>query len=170
MRAQVVSRPEPDLAILTMGRRDVSFDQGLPRPLELPDSAVFKLNDQHAFVKLGPSDRSRARVGDWLRFGISHPCTVFDKWQLIPVLDADHRVVVFDHGCTGMRGIVAFDRGTAGELAQHRAGLVRQADDRGVRVETVTTEAEGDVARYAALLATGTFAARYLRVGLLEGD
>lgn len=97
VRAQVVSRPEPDLAILTMGRRDVSFDQGLPRPLELPDSAVFKLNDQHAFVKLGPSDRSRARVGDWLRFGISHPCTVFDKWRLIPVLDSDDRVVDLIH-------------------------------------------------------------------------
>jgi D-serine deaminase-like pyridoxal phosphate-dependent protein len=97
VRAQVGSRPEPDLAILTMGRRDVSFDQGLPLPLELPDSAVFKLNDQHAFVKLGPGDRSRARVGDWLRFGISHPCTVFDKWRLIPVVDSDDRVVDLIH-------------------------------------------------------------------------
>ena len=32
-------------------------------------------------------------VGSWLGFGISHPCTVFDKWQLIPELDADDRVV-----------------------------------------------------------------------------
>ena len=46
--AQVVSRPEPDLALLTMGRRDVSFDQGMPVPLGLSDSAVTKLNDQHA--------------------------------------------------------------------------------------------------------------------------
>ncbi len=89
--AQVVSRPEPGLAVLTMGRRDVSFDQDLPVPLGLADSVVTKLNDQHAYLRLGAGDS--VEVGSWLGFGISHPCTVFDKWQLIPELDADDRVV-----------------------------------------------------------------------------
>lgn len=89
--AQVVSRPEPQLAVLTMGRRDVSFDQDLPVPLGLSGSVVTKLNDQHAYLQLGDGDN--VAVGDWLAFGISHPCTVFDKWQLIPELDADGRVV-----------------------------------------------------------------------------
>jgi D-serine deaminase-like pyridoxal phosphate-dependent protein len=89
--AQVVSRPEPALAVLTMGRRDVSFDQDLPVPLGLAGSAVTKLNDQHAYLRLGDGDH--VEVGDWLGFGISHPCTVFDKWQLIPEVDADDRVV-----------------------------------------------------------------------------
>ncbi|HUO40179.1 MAG TPA: amino acid deaminase, partial [Mycobacterium sp.] len=89
--AQVVSRPEPDLALLAMGRRDVSFDQDLPVPYRLAHSHVVKLNDQHAYLRLAP--QSRLAVGTWLEFGISHPCTVFDKWQLIPVLDADGRVV-----------------------------------------------------------------------------
>jgi D-serine deaminase-like pyridoxal phosphate-dependent protein len=91
VRAQVVSRPEPELAVLTMGRRDVSFDQDLPVPLGLTDSVVTKLNDQHGYLRLGGGDN--VDVGDWLGFGISHPCTVFDKWQLIPELDADDRVV-----------------------------------------------------------------------------
>lgn len=91
--AQVMSRPEPDLALLTMGRRDVSFDQDMPVPLDLSDSAVTKLNDQHAYLKLGSDGRSAVDVGSWLRFGISHPCTTFDKWQVIPVLDNDDRVV-----------------------------------------------------------------------------
>jgi D-serine deaminase-like pyridoxal phosphate-dependent protein len=26
-------------------------------------------------------------VGDILAFGISHPCTTFDKWRVIPVVD-----------------------------------------------------------------------------------
>jgi D-serine deaminase-like pyridoxal phosphate-dependent protein len=92
--AQVVSRPEADLALLTLGRRDVSFDQDMPVPYGLPDSTVEKLNDQHAYLRLGGDERSRAvEVGDWVEFGISHPCTVFDKWQLIPVLDDDRRVV-----------------------------------------------------------------------------
>jgi D-serine deaminase-like pyridoxal phosphate-dependent protein len=90
---QVVSRPEPDLALLTMGRRDVSFDAGLPVPYGLAASVVTKLNDQHAYLRLGAADRGRVTVGSWIEFGISHPCTVFDKWQLIPVLDDDRRVV-----------------------------------------------------------------------------
>jgi D-serine deaminase-like pyridoxal phosphate-dependent protein len=88
-----MSRPEPELALLTMGRRDVSFDQDMPVPLMLSDSAVSKLNDQHAFLRLGPRDQPVVGIGDWLRFGISHPCTTFDKWQMIPVLDGDDRVV-----------------------------------------------------------------------------
>jgi D-serine deaminase-like pyridoxal phosphate-dependent protein len=90
--AQVCSRPEADLALLTMGRRDVSFDQDLPLPHGLDDSVVVKLNDQHAYLRLGPSDRVAVTVGSWVEFGVSHPCTVFDKWQLIPLLDDAGRV------------------------------------------------------------------------------
>ena len=89
--AQVGSRPEPELALVTMGRRDVSFDQGLPVPRAVPGAVVTNLNDQHGFLTL-PAD-SAVRVGDWLQFGISHPCTTFDKWQAIPVVDPDNRVV-----------------------------------------------------------------------------
>jgi D-serine deaminase-like pyridoxal phosphate-dependent protein len=88
--AQVVSRPEPGLAVLGMGRRDVSFDQDLPIPLTLTDSVITKLNDQHAYLRIGPGDT--VEVGDWLAFGISHPCTTLDKWQLIPEVDDDDRV------------------------------------------------------------------------------
>jgi len=91
--AQVVSRPEPALAVLTMGRRDVSFDQDLPVPYGLTGGRVTKLNDQHAYLRLSQADRARVEAGTWLEFGISHPCTVFDKWQLIPALDGDGRVV-----------------------------------------------------------------------------
>ncbi len=43
------------------------------------------MNDQHAFVRF-PADVD-LRVGDVLRLGISHPCTAFDKWGLLPVVD-----------------------------------------------------------------------------------
>jgi D-serine deaminase-like pyridoxal phosphate-dependent protein len=95
--SQVTSHPEPGLALLTLGRRDVSFDQGLPEPHTVrhadgtlspaTDSAVTALNDQHAFLKVGPD--TRIEVGDWVDCGPSHPCTVFDKWQLLPVVDGD---------------------------------------------------------------------------------
>jgi D-serine deaminase-like pyridoxal phosphate-dependent protein len=95
--SQVTSHPEPGLALLTLGRRDVSFDQGLPEPHTVrhsdgtlspaTDSAVSALNDQHAFLQVGPD--TKVEVGDWVDCGLSHPCTVFDKWQLLPVVDGD---------------------------------------------------------------------------------
>jgi hypothetical protein len=55
-------------------------------------------------------------------------------------------------------------------VVETRERLARQAEERGLRVETITSEADGAVARYAALLETGTFAARYLQVGLADDD
>jgi D-serine deaminase-like pyridoxal phosphate-dependent protein len=93
--AQVMSRPEPDLALLTMGKRDAPFDEGLPRPrlIRTRDGAitpltgcrVSKVVDQHTFL-VPDGDAALPSVGDWVGFGLSHPCTSFDKWQLIPVV------------------------------------------------------------------------------------
>jgi D-serine deaminase-like pyridoxal phosphate-dependent protein len=94
--ARVVSRPEPGLALADAGKRDLPFDEGLPvvqavrrggdgDTEELTGCTVSALNDQHAFVRF-PADVD-LRVGDVLRLGISHPCTAFDKWGLLPVLD-----------------------------------------------------------------------------------
>ncbi|WP_157987986.1 alanine racemase [Jiangella endophytica] len=88
----VVSAPEPGRAFLDVGRRDASFDQGLPVPLAvlprgereprpLDGAEITALNDQHAFVAL-PVDAALA-VGDRVQLGISHPCTTFDKWRWI---------------------------------------------------------------------------------------
>jgi D-serine dehydratase len=101
--SQVQSRPERELAILTMGRRDVSFDIDMPRPVKrfragqrAPDPApgawqVVKLNDQHAYLRV-PGDAD-LKVGDLVGCGISHPCTTFDKWQLLLEVDDDYTVV-----------------------------------------------------------------------------
>ena len=99
---RVLSVPEPGLALVDFGRRDVPFDQDLPVPLERRDPrgqaaapanllAVTALNDQHAFVDVR-ADPS-LRPGDWLGCGISHPCTAFDKWRVMPVVDDDDVVV-----------------------------------------------------------------------------
>lgn len=99
----VHSRPEPDLAILSMGKRDASHDNGLPVPLHFhrpgedtepagfPAAAhIFKLNDQHAYLRI-PADLD-LRVGDLVGCGISHPCTTFDKWPLVLIVDDRYRV------------------------------------------------------------------------------
>lgn len=102
--AQVQSIPEPGRAFATMGKRDVSFDSGLPRPERwfrlglhqapqaLGDAfTVTALNDQHAFLEM--PDDGPLEVGDMIGFGISHPCTTFDRWQLLYVVDDDYRVI-----------------------------------------------------------------------------
>ncbi|MGH3435159.1 MAG: hypothetical protein ACRDRN_01680 [Sciscionella sp.] len=99
--AQVLSRPEPELALLAAGRRDVSFDEGLPVPVRIrrrdgssataADMAVTALNDQHAYLRV-PADRGLA-PGDLVCLGISHPCTTFDKWRVIPLVDGEDRVI-----------------------------------------------------------------------------
>ena len=92
---QIQSRPEPGLAILAFGKRDASFDLELPIPLARVRDGVRatldstwrieKLNDQHAYLRV-PVDAD-ARVGDLVGCGISHPCTTFDKWRWLPVVD-----------------------------------------------------------------------------------
>ncbi len=93
VRALVQSRPEPTLALLNIGRRDVSHDAGLP--IVLPPSPaswkITRLMDQHAFMTVGADDP--IEPGHPLTLGISHPCTTFDKWRVLPVVDEANSVV-----------------------------------------------------------------------------
>lgn len=105
--SMVQSRPEPALAILTMGKRDASYDIELPIPLlhhrptedglpkALPAGCrIEKMNDQHAYLRL-PSDSALCEsleLGDLIACGISHPCTTFDKWAMLLVVDDDYTV------------------------------------------------------------------------------
>lgn len=90
--ARVVSRPEPELVLLDAGKRDLPSDLDLPVVLDLPGATVTSLSDQHCFVRV-PVDADLA-IGDVLRLGISHPCTAFQLWRLLPEVDGD-RVVGF---------------------------------------------------------------------------
>ncbi|HET9595715.1 MAG TPA: alanine racemase [Anaeromyxobacteraceae bacterium] len=95
--SRVVSRPEPGLALLAMGKRDVAHDFDLPRPVRWarpaegvprdapPGWSIFRLNDQHAYLKV-PADAPLA-PGDLVACGISHPCTTLDRWSLLFVTD-----------------------------------------------------------------------------------
>ncbi len=102
--AMVQSCPEPGLAILTCGKRDISYDLELPvalyhhRPgdaLPHPIGAIWQLtalNDQHAYLHY-PAGEPGPAVGDLIGLGISHPCTTFDKWRWLPVVDDSYAVI-----------------------------------------------------------------------------
>ncbi|RFO96569.1 amino acid deaminase [Rhodoferax lacus] len=110
---QVQSVPEPGLAFLSCGRRDISFDIELPMPQRLarsgvrrmedtvaapPDWRITQLNDQHAYLQFDPAGVVPA-VGDRVVLGLSHPCTTFDKWRWMVVAEDDGRVVGAIHTC-----------------------------------------------------------------------
>jgi D-serine dehydratase len=101
--AYVQSVPEPEKAIVALGKRDAAFDAGLPlpalhyRPSEAaPKPApahwtVTKMMDQHAYLRIAPQDD--LRVGDMIGFDISHPCLTFDKWRTLVVVNAQFDVI-----------------------------------------------------------------------------
>lgn len=82
--SRVVSQPEAGLALLDAGRRDVPFDIDLPTPQSVAGS-ITALNDQHAFLALDAG--ASVAPGDVVRLGLSHPCTAFDKWRVVAIID-----------------------------------------------------------------------------------
>ncbi|GAA3212464.1 alanine racemase [Oerskovia jenensis] len=111
---QVLSVPEPGLVLCGVGRRDVSYDIDLPTALwlrtldengtlrpahDLAGARVTGLNDQHLYLTIDPTPAgsapvtTRIRPGDVVGFGISHPCTLFDKWRVAAVVSDDDQVV-----------------------------------------------------------------------------
>ncbi|MGA5056319.1 alanine racemase [Streptomyces pseudogriseolus] len=97
---QVVSRPTAEQAFTNAGKRDAAYDLDLPVAkvvrrdgAERPATGieVTGLSDQHAWLRT--SGEADLEVGDWVGLGLSHPCTSFDKWVLIPVAEADGTVV-----------------------------------------------------------------------------
>ena len=101
--AYVQSIPEPDRAIIGLGKRDAAFDSGLPVPERRfrPGGAapqrtpshwkVTRMMDQHAYMQIDPHDN--VRVGDMIGLDICHPCLTFDKWRTLCVLDSQYQVV-----------------------------------------------------------------------------
>ncbi|MGF6791940.1 amino acid deaminase [Paraburkholderia sp. 35.1] len=102
--AYVQSIPEPDRAIMGLGKRDSAFDAGMPEPArhyrpgqQAPrDIAasegweIFGLMDQHAYLRIPAG--ADLKVGDMIAFDISHPCLTFDKWKQVLVVDPQYRV------------------------------------------------------------------------------
>jgi len=99
----VQSIPEPELAVVAMGRRDAAFDSGLPIPAlryrpghgeprsTPPHWETTKLMDQHGYLRIARGDD--VRVGDMVAFNISHPCLTFDKWRALAIVDEKYNVV-----------------------------------------------------------------------------
>lgn len=111
----ITSLPEPGLAIIGLGKRDVGYDAHLPKPIKIwkrsteeiihinnnttaddhdqQNWKIIRLNDQHAYMTFNNNVSVLPAVGDRIGCGISHPCTTFDKWQHILIVDDLYQVV-----------------------------------------------------------------------------
>ena len=99
--AHVQSLPEPGLAVVAMGKRDISVDPDLPIPLQLhrpgeparplTGCSVRKVMDQHTMMVI--PEHTDLRIGDIVSFGASHPCLTFDKWRQVLRVDGDLNVL-----------------------------------------------------------------------------
>lgn len=100
----VQSLPEPGRAILSAGRRDFGHDAGPPLPVKLfktqkgnmidlahEQASIVSVNDQHAHLSF-VSDLP-LQIGDMIGLAISHPCTTFDKWQLVYLVDDAYTII-----------------------------------------------------------------------------
>ena len=98
--SQVISSPESGFGVLNLGKRDIGCDLHNPIPfakyagkVEKFTGTIEKLNDQHGFMR----SEDNFAVSELIGLGISHPCTTFDKWKLIPLVNDDYDVVDLIH-------------------------------------------------------------------------
>jgi len=101
--AYVQSIPEPEKAIIGLGRRDAAFDSGLPvpalhfRPGQTAPSpvpghwALTRIMDQHAYLQV--AGRDDIQPGDMIAFNIAHPCLTFDKWRVLALVNRSYDVL-----------------------------------------------------------------------------
>ena len=118
--------------------------------------------------------RAARRVAESIRRASGRTALAGDAEHLLPVLEAARQRDVFDDPFADAQPerrpmLLVLDDGSEDPVVREQRGrLLAAAASRGVRVETVSTDAPAEVARYASLLLSGTYGAEYLRLGLVE--
>ena len=118
--------------------------------------------------------RAARRVAESLRRSSGRSALAADADHLLPLIEASRERNVFEdpfaEGTAERRPllIVLDDGAEDPAIREQRGRLQAAAATRGVRAETVTTDATTEVARYASLMLQGLYAAEYLRVGLVD--
>lgn len=118
--------------------------------------------------------RAARRVAESIRRASGRTAIAGDAEHLLPILEAARPRDVFEDPFAEGSGerppmLLVLDDGADEHVVREQRGrLQAAAAARGLRVETVTTDAGTEVGRYASLLLSGTYAAEYLRIGLVQ--
>lgn len=121
--------------------------------------------------------RAARRIAEVLRAASGRPALSGEESQLLPLLERAPRRDIFadpfdDPAAAAPRpALVVLDDGAdSAPLRVTRGRLLAAAEARAVPVHTVAATEGPDIGRYGSLLATGSYAAAYLTVGLGRGD
>lgn len=76
-----------DLALSTSFKMTASRPGSPNVRLLAGDHRTVRLDDQHAYLDVPFT--TPLKVGDLISFGISHPCTTFDRWPVMYLADDD---------------------------------------------------------------------------------
>jgi len=164
--AEAVAQSLDDVAIACSPFRDLSVNPGKLLAIALADSTPLVWGGSVLAA------RAARRIAESLRRASGRTALAGDAEHLLPVIEAakppDLFADPFDDVDDDRRpALVLLDDGAEEPwIREQRGRLSSAADGHRVRVERVASEAPNDVARYAGLLATGTYAAAYLSVGL----
>jgi len=166
--AEQVAQALDDVAIASSPHRDLAVN-----PAKM---LAIALADTNPLVWGGSVLAARAarRVAESVRRASGRTALAGDAEHLLPVIEAARPRDVFDDPFSDSPAklrpmLVVLDDGAEEAVVREQRGrLQAAAEARGVRVETVSAEAPTEVARYASLLLSGTYAAAYLGIGLVE--
>ncbi|MGI8524252.1 MAG: SIS domain-containing protein [Nocardioides sp.] len=158
-----------DVAIASSPQRDLAVNPAKMLAIALADSQPVVWGGSVLAA------RAARRVAEAIRRSTGQSALAGDAEHLIPVLEAvvprDVFVDPFADGpiAAARPVLLVLDDGSDDPMVREQRGLLRAAaDSRGVRVETVTTGASAEVARYASLMLSGRYAAEYVRLGQVD--
>jgi phosphoglucose isomerase-like protein len=166
--AEAVAAALDEVAIACSPHRDLSVNPAKLLAITLADATPLVWGGSVLAA------RAARRIAESLRRASGRTALAADAVHLLPVLRASRPRDVFADPFAdpsadgdGQPVLVVLDDGSdEPPVREQRGRLLTAAEEHQVRVEQLSAPAGEEVARYAALLATGTYAATYLKVGL----
>lgn len=166
--AERVASALDDVALACSPHRDLAVNPAKVLAIALADSNPIVWGGSVLAA------RAARRIAESVRRASGRGAIAGDAEHLLPVLEAARPRDVFDDPFADeppeLRPmLLVLDDGSEDPVVREERGrLQAAATARGVRVETLTTDAPTEVARYASLFLSGCYAAEYLRLGLVD--
>jgi hypothetical protein len=166
---EAVAQALDDVAIACSPHQDLSDNPAKILAIALADSTPMLWGGSVLAA------RAARRIAEAIRRSSGRAALAADAEHLLPILEGAKQRDVFadpfadadDESAELAPALVLLDDGAdEASIREQRGRLVVAAKGRGVRTETIASHAQGEVARYAALLSTGRYAAAYLGIGL----
>lgn len=167
--SDAVAQALDDVAIACSPHRDLAVNPAKMTAIALADATPVVWGGSVLAA------RAARRVAESIRRATGQSALAGDVEALLPVIEATRPRDLFDDPFADDPEVrrpvlLVLDDGADEPVArEQRSRLQDAADQRGVRVEHLSTDAPTEVARYASLMLSGTYAAEYLRLGLVEG-